>query len=372
MTFCIITHVHHSQSNGNYFGYAPYVNEMNIWIKNVDKVIIVAPLKDMDKSAIHQNYNHKNITFIAVPDFSLTSFKAVCKTFMYVPKILFSIYMAIKVSHHIHLRCPGNIGLLGCIIQIAFPKKKKSAKYAGNWDPKSKQPFSYRMQKWILSNTFLTKNMQVLVYGEWKNQSKNVAPFFTATYNENEKIDLLPRVLENTIQFIFVGSLTKGKQPLYAVRLIKKLKEKGYNVKLLLFGEGNESDTLNKYIKENKLEDIAVLQGNLNREELKGKYQNSHFLVLPSKSEGWPKVVAEAMFWGCVPVATKVSCISTMLDFGNRGVLLSENIDNDVMQLEEICNNQTEYNSKANLGMNWSRHYTLDLFESEITKIVQQ
>ena len=70
------------------------------------------------------------------------------------------------------------MGLIGAIVNILFPNKQKTAKYAGNWDPKSKQPWSYRLQKWILSNTFLTKNMQVLVYGEWPNQTKNIKPFF--------------------------------------------------------------------------------------------------------------------------------------------------------------------------------------------------
>ena len=42
-------------------------------------------------------------------------------------------YKAMKWADHIHLRCPGNIGLLGCIVQIAFPKKVKTVKYAGNW-----------------------------------------------------------------------------------------------------------------------------------------------------------------------------------------------------------------------------------------------
>ena len=56
MTFCIITHVIHLQSEGKFFGYAPYVNEMNVWLKHVDKVIVVAPLKSIDKTAIHQAY----------------------------------------------------------------------------------------------------------------------------------------------------------------------------------------------------------------------------------------------------------------------------------------------------------------------------
>ena len=57
-----------------------------------------------------------------------------------------TLYKSIKKSDVIHLRCPGNIGLLACFIQILFPKKNKTAKYAGNWDPKAKQPLSYKLQ----------------------------------------------------------------------------------------------------------------------------------------------------------------------------------------------------------------------------------
>ena len=81
--------------------------------------------------------------------------------------------------------------MLGCFIQILFPNKPKTAKYAGNWDPKSSQPTSYRIQKWILNNTILTKNMQALVYGEWEGNSKNIKPFFTATYQEKEKVEAM-------------------------------------------------------------------------------------------------------------------------------------------------------------------------------------
>ena len=210
MTFCIITHVIHTKSNGKYYAYAPYVNEMNLWIKNTDKVLIVAPLKVVDANSILNNYSHNEIQFIAVPPFSITSFRNVIFTLVKLPKICYSIFTAMQQSDHIHLRCPGNLGLLGSCIQILFPNKKKTTKYAGNWDPKSKQPISYRIQKWIISSPFLTKNMQVLVYGEWKNQSKNIKPFFTATYTESEKEAVEKRNLNGIIKCIFVGTFSSG------------------------------------------------------------------------------------------------------------------------------------------------------------------
>jgi glycosyltransferase involved in cell wall biosynthesis len=274
-------------------------------------------------------------------------------------------------ADHIHLRCPGNIGLLGSLVQILFPNKAKTAKYAGNWDPKSKQPLSYRLQKWILSNTFLTRNMQVLVYGAWEGSSINIKPFFTATYNKTDKSPIIPKDLKSRIHFIFVGALVSGKNPLYAIQLLEKLYKKGYDVALALYGEGVERKKLADYISQNNLESIISLEGNQTQDIVKIAYESSHFVLLPSESEGWPKAIAEGMFWGCVPVSTKVSCVPFMLDYGNRGVLLEMDLEKDVRQMEDLFRNEADYISKSQKASDWSRNYTLDVFEEEIIKLLQ-
>src|SRR5690606_10230208 len=108
----------------------------------------------------------------------------------------------------------------------------------------------------------------------------------------------------------------------------EELSKKGINVQLQILGEGTERHILEHYITENNLQDFVSLKGNQSKETVKSAYQNSHFLVLPSKSEGWPKVVGEAMFWGCLPVATEVSCVANMIE--NRGILLTMNLEKDI------------------------------------------
>jgi glycosyltransferase involved in cell wall biosynthesis len=111
--------------------------------------------------------------------------------------------------------------------------------------------------------------------------------------------------------------------------------------------------------------------GNTDRESMKKIYQESHCLVLPSKSEGWPKVVAEAMFWGCLPIVTPVSCVPNMLNFGERGILLTENLQTDVTSISDLLSNQEDYNKKIKRAANWSRQYTIDKFEQEIMHILK-
>ena len=375
MKICIITHVQHIKIDNQFYGYAPYIREMNIWLQYVDEVQVIAPLVEGSINPIHEKYIHSKLYFIKVPEFEITSLQNIIKTVFKLPKLFNVVYRAMAQADHIHLRCPGNMGLVGALVQILFPNKQKTAKYAGNWDPKSKQPWSYRLQKWILSNTFLTRNMQVLVYGEWEGSSKNIKPFFTATYSE-EEIGRLGesekgRMVEE-VRFLFVGTLSKGKQPLYAIQLVDELYKKGLKVTLELYGEGVLRKELELHIAQNKLESIITLKGNQSKETVLKGYQNGHFLILPSKSEGWPKVVAEAMFWGCVPIASPVSCVSYMMGNGSRGVILQEEVNQDVSQITTLINNHELYQKMAFEGQSWSRQFTTDKFETEIRKLLRE
>jgi len=370
MTFCIISHVNHHQEQDQYFAYAPYVREMNIWLKYVDKVLIVAPLEKVEITAIDIAYQHTQIQFQAVSEFSLIGFKNKIKTLFLLPTLIGHIFKAMKQADHIHLRCPGNMGLLGSIVQIFFPKKKKTAKYAGNWDSNSKQPWSYRLQKWILNNTFLTKNMQVLVYGAWEGSSENIKPFFTATYAETDKTDIAVRALYGRLEFLFVGSLAIGKRPMYAIQLVEHLKQKGHPVRLQIFGAGEQERVLKEYIKRNHLEQEILFRGNQDKQTVLTAYQSAHFLILASRSEGWPKVVAEAMFWACVPLASKVSCVPEMLDQGKRGILLDLDLGQDLEKVQNIIAHPETYQNMALNGMLWSRQFTMEKFAREIKKIL--
>ena len=121
----------------------------------------------------------------------------------------------------------------------------------------------------------------------------------------------------------------------------------------------------------NDLAERVTLHGNQNLDTVTKAYQESHFVLLPSVSEGWPKAIAEAMFWGCVPLATAVSCVPYMMDFGNRGLLLSLNISEDAKLINKLVTNSKLYQQMSNNGTNWSRKYTLDYFEQEIKLLLQ-
>ncbi|MFH6769632.1 glycosyltransferase [Gaetbulibacter aquiaggeris] len=370
MRFLIISHALHKTKEDAIFSYAPYVLEMNLWLKYVEKVEIVAPRIGGEQTVIEIAYQHSNIHFSALPEIQFTSFKTTLTSLFKVPIIIAALIKACKRTDHIHLRCPGNIGFIGCIVQIFFPKKMKTAKYAGNWDPKAKQPLSYKLQKWILSNTFLTKNIQVLVYGDWPCQTKNVKHFFTATYRKSEIIEPLKRDYSGYLKFVFIGSLVEGKRPLLAIQIIEALHKEGIPVHLDIYGDGVLKELLEEYISVNKLEKLVILHGNQPKEVIKETLKRAHFSILPSKSEGWPKAISEPMFFGVIPIATSVSCVPYMLDFGNRGILMEANLKLDVIQIKDALKDVDTLKSMSEKAANWSQNFTLEVFETEISKLI--
>lgn len=370
MKFLIVSNAPIIYLENKAFAYSPYVKELIVWEKNVD-VSFCCPAWETDRGLLIDEITFRIEKHYRLVDNDLKSLRAILKSFIFNFYNFFVLFKAMREADHIHLRCPGNVGLVGCIVQIFFPGKIKTAKYAGNWDPESKQPLTYRMQKYILNNAFLTKNMTALVYGDWQNQSINIKSFFTATYSENEKESIHKSDLKILTKFIFVGSLVSGKNTLYAIKMVEELIKNGKKVILDIYGDGVERKNLENYIETNDLIRNVVLHGNQNKEVVKKAYKNSHFVILASKSEGWPKAIAEGMFWGCVPLSTKVSCVPFMLDYGNRGILLEMDLKKDITNVECIIKNEDDFFVKSKLASEWSRQYTIEVFESEIKKLLQ-
>ena len=369
MKFLVVTNAPTLLEDNCYKAYAPYVREMDIWSDYVQDFKIISPTK-YNQPLLTISFKKQPIVD-SIPSLNFSSVISAFISFILTPVIIFKLFRGMFWADHIHLRCPGNIGLLGCFVQIFFPKKTKTAKYAGNWDPASKQPLSYRIQKWILSNTTLTKNMQVLVYGDWDNQTKNIKPFFTATYRSSEIEKVNNRDYRSKLEFVFIGSLVIGKRPLLAIQIIEDLTLKGFNVSLELFGDGILKEELMQYVSEKKIEHIIKIHGNQKKEVVKKALKTAHFSILPSQSEGWPKAIAEAMFFGCIPVVTKISCVPFMLDYGTRGILIEPDLRSATNEIIKALENRETLQLQSEAALQWSQNYTLDVFENEICKLLK-
>lgn len=96
-----------------------------------------------------------------------------------------------------------------------------------------------------------------------------------------------------------------------AVALVSK---RGYSVRLKFIGDGPQRGKLEKLAKDVGISSICTFLGMIrSRDELFGELRESHLFVLPTKAEGLPRAVLEAMAQGLPCISSPVDGVPELL-----------------------------------------------------------
>ena len=131
-------------------------------------------------------------------------------------------------------------------------------------------------------------------------------------YPEQEKI-------RNSV--LFVGRLINLKGVYDLLKAFHLLKKSIPSAKLFIAGYGEEEQGMRKMAKEMSIQDVTFL-GRQEKEEVARWMKKSEILVLPSYSEGFPLVIAEAMACGLPIVTTNVRGLPEIVKDGENGYLV--------------------------------------------------
>lgn len=137
----------------------------------------------------------------------------------------------------------------------------------------------------------------------------------------NSKADI--KIDNNTLNMIAVGTLKESKGYERLLRIIKKLKENNYQIKLYILGVGSLQKRMEQYIRENKLEDEVFLLG---YDDNPYKYiSKCDLFVCASYSEGFSTAATEALIVGTPICTVDVSGMKEMLGENNEYGIVTEN-----------------------------------------------
>jgi glycosyltransferase involved in cell wall biosynthesis len=124
---------------------------------------------------------------------------------------------------------------------------------------------------------------------------------------------------------IYAGVLTPLKGVHWLIEAFARLAPDFPQTRLWLAGRPENPDyarSLREQAKTLGLADRVCFTGALAQPELAAKMSQCRALVLPSRSEGLPRVVIEAMFAGLVPVASDLPGLRELVEPGVTGLLL--------------------------------------------------
>ncbi len=322
MKLAIISHTeHYTLADGTLVGLSSTVNELNNLQAEFETIYHIAMLHHGTAPANTMAYNSKQIIFIPIPKVGGKRFKDKWQIITKAPETIRIITKVLNDADYFQFRAPIGIGVYLIPYLILFIKTKGWFKYAGNWN-QNKPPLGYALQRWMLKN----QSRKVTINGVWPNQPKQCLSFENPCLTEDDILKgrqfCSQKVWLNKKSFCFVGRLEPEKGVPLIIETFKLLseEEKTHIDTLHFIGDGRHYNRFKNEVKD--LGITVLFHGILSRKDVFDVYKQSHVLLLPSKSEGFPKVIIESMNFGCIPIVSNVSSIGHYISYGVHGYLM--------------------------------------------------
>src|SRR5438874_10710117 len=167
----VVSHVVHYRVGETLFAYGPYAREIDIWADLFPEVVIAAPCRREVPPADCLPFTRRNIAVAAQREEGGDTVRAKLAQILALPALTLGLARVLRDADAVHVRCPGNLGLIGAVIAPLF-SRRLVAKYAGQWDGYRGEPLAVRLQRWLLSSRWWRG--PVTVYGRWPNQPRHV------------------------------------------------------------------------------------------------------------------------------------------------------------------------------------------------------
>jgi glycosyltransferase involved in cell wall biosynthesis len=135
---------------------------------------------------------------------------------------------------------------------------------------------------------------------------------------------------------LFVGSLTRNKQPHLLLEAVSRLRRQKLDCQLVLVGPAIEQDyegEMQEFLRKEQLGDRVRMVGFTGQVEL--YHRAADIFALPSRSEGMPAAMVEAMSSGVACLGTMISGISDLIDSGYNGRIVQPTVDSLVEALTD-------------------------------------
>lgn len=374
MKIVIISHTEHYQNaEGGVFGWGPTIREINHLAQDCEALIHLAPLHSGKPPQSSLSYTNQNISYHALKPSGGHGLEklSLIKNAFYNLKL---IHQHTADADWIQFRAPTGIGIYVLPYLKFYRNKKYWVKYAGNWvDPE--MPLGNKLQKLWLKH--IAVSAKVTINGHWEKDKRFLAfenPSLTSAEYEQSKlaVSLKSNPNQEGWRLCFVGALNEHKGVPIILEAIEKSPDEFINkIKEIIFiGDGNDRES---YQKKAKSLDVACLfLGFLDKENVFEQLSQSHALILPSKSEGFPKVIGEAMATGCVPISTDVSCIKDYIRDAENGFVMRERTA-DALQasLTQLLNlSYQEYKSIILKNLNFAERFTYAFYNKALKERV--
>lgn len=164
----------------------------------------------------------------------------------------------------------------------------------------------------------------------------NAIPIEEIKKKSSENISDFP-AFQNPV-FLSIGRLHTRKGYHKLMDAHAKLLKDGFPHSVIILGDGEELPNLLEQQKKLRVEKTFIFLGN--KMNPYPYLRKADFFIMPSESEAWPLVLAEALILQKPTIATNTGDVSTMMDDRKTGYLINYHTEEMYLAIQEFLTNQ--------------------------------
>lgn len=370
----VITSTTHYANSAALFATGPYVREIDIWAQLFGRVTVAAPCRHGEPPGDYLPYSSSQVSIHPVSETGGLGLTAKLKQLAMLPKLVLELSSAMRRADAIHVRCPGNLGLLGVLLAPFF-SERRIAKYAMQWGGYPGEPWTYTLQRWLLRSRWW--GAPVTVYGSRPGQPAHVISFFTSILDDPQ-MDRARRAARARTPLagahphvLYVGRLTRFKNVDVLIQAVANLRDEGVLLTCSVIGDGPEGPALRQLAAASSAADSIRFVGAIPFNSVLDYYERADVLVLASGGEGWGKSIAEAMAFGLICIGSNRGPIPEMLGDGQGLVVTPRDVNGLAAHLRDIALNPAEFVAMRRAAARWGQRFTLSGLRDALRDVLE-
>jgi hypothetical protein len=274
----------------------------------------------------------------------------------------------------VHVAIPGDIGTFGMLLAMARGKPLY-VRHCGNWF--EQKTVADHVWKWLMQSMAGGRNVMLATGGAGQPLAgRYTAPgwIFSTSLSDRELAACRtartpPRA--GSVRLIIACRQERGKGTDIAIESLSDILQTIPEATLDVVGDGGHLAHFKQLAKHHGVADRTRFHGNVNHGEVLRLLKDADLFCYPTNSEGFPKVVLEALACGLPVITTRVSVLPELLRTG-CGFLIDEPTPAALSAAVRAClSDGVEYERMSGRAQETAGQYSLERWRDTLGNILE-